>query len=137
MVREGHDAPDSRRDRERDRRVETDRGDRPTAREIAADARELAQGLRDVEQEARERRLDERDAERASAAHLGVLTARQRDVLAMIADGQSNQAIADRLYITLNTVKTTIRALYTKIDVATRTQAVRWYEHGPRRDRDR
>ena len=55
---------------------------------------------------------------------LGV-SARERDVLALIAAGHSNKVIARRLMISPNTVKTHVANLYQKLDVASRTQAVR------------
>ena len=59
------------------------------------------------------------------------LTAREQTVLAHIAAGYSNDQIANELYITINTVKTTIRNTYSKLGVSTRPQAVAWaIEHG-------
>lgn len=57
------------------------------------------------------------------AAQLG-LTPRELDVLALIADGCSNQEIADRLFVSLNTVKTHISNLLSKLDAERRTQAI-------------
>lgn len=54
------------------------------------------------------------------------LSPREAEVLALIARGLSNQEIADRAHITLNTVKSYIRATYQKIGVERRTQAVLW-----------
>ena len=53
------------------------------------------------------------------------ISARERDVLALIAAGHSNKVIARRLTISPNTVKTHVANLYQKLDVASRTQAVR------------
>jgi len=41
-----------------------------------------------------------------------------------MADGLSNQEIASRLYVSLNTVKTHSSRLFEKMDVKRRTQAV-------------
>ncbi len=57
------------------------------------------------------------------AAQLG-LTPRELDVLALIAEGYSNQEIADRLFVSLNTVKTHISNLLSKLDAERRTQAI-------------
>ena len=46
--------------------------------------------------------------------------------LALIAQGLSNQEIADRAYISINSVKTYIRTAYRKMGVTTRSQAVLW-----------
>lgn len=59
----------------------------------------------------------------AVAAQLG-LTPRELDVLALIAEGYSNQEIADRLFVSLNTVKTHISNLLSKLDAERRTQAI-------------
>jgi DNA-binding NarL/FixJ family response regulator len=51
------------------------------------------------------------------------LTARQREVLELLAQGLSNQAIADRLYISRNTVKFHVAAIYLQLGVTNRVQA--------------
>ena len=51
------------------------------------------------------------------------LTEREREVLALIARGQTNREIADELYLSLDTVKTHVRKLFRKLDVGNRTQA--------------
>lgn len=59
------------------------------------------------------------------------LSGREREVLALIAGGHSNDEIAKILYLGINTVKTYIRTTYRKIGAARRAQAVIWaYEHG-------
>ena len=52
------------------------------------------------------------------------LTAREREVLDMIASGHRNQAIADSLHIAITTTKAHIRNIYEKMAVSSRTQAV-------------
>ena len=54
------------------------------------------------------------------------LSAREAEILSMIAAGMSNQEIADRSYLTINSVKSYIRKAYRKIGVERRSQAVRW-----------
>ncbi len=54
------------------------------------------------------------------------LSARESEVLCLIAQGLSNQEIADRAYLSINSVKTYIRSAYRKIRVERRTQAVLW-----------
>ena len=54
------------------------------------------------------------------------LSARESEVLALIAQGLSNQEIADRAFLSINSVKTYIRTAYRKIGVERRTQAVLW-----------
>jgi len=52
------------------------------------------------------------------------LTAREFDVLAAMADGASNKAIAHRLGISFHTVKFHIAAILVKLDADSRTEAV-------------
>src|SRR5699024_1271954 len=51
------------------------------------------------------------------------LTSRELEVLHLIADGLSNQEIADQLFITLKTVKTHVSNILSKLEVSDRTQA--------------
>ena len=51
------------------------------------------------------------------------LTNREMEVLHLIADGLSNQEIADKLFITLKTVKTHVSNILSKLEVSDRTQA--------------
>ncbi len=51
------------------------------------------------------------------------LTNRELEVLHLIADGLSNQEIADALFITLKTVKTHVSNILSKLEVSDRTQA--------------
>jgi DNA-binding CsgD family transcriptional regulator len=53
------------------------------------------------------------------------LTDREQDVLDLLAEGLSNQRIAERLGISPHTVKFHIASIYDKLDARTRTQAVR------------
>ena len=52
------------------------------------------------------------------------LSARELEVLPLIADGLTNQEIAVRLYLSLHTVKAHARNIYAKLGVSSRTQAV-------------
>jgi LuxR family maltose regulon positive regulatory protein len=52
------------------------------------------------------------------------LSQRELDVLRLIADGHSNQAIADRLVVAVSTVKRYISNLYGKLSVQSHTQAL-------------
>ena len=54
------------------------------------------------------------------------LSPREAEILALITQGLSNQEIADRAYLSINSVKTYIRTAYRRIGVTSRTQAVLW-----------
>jgi two-component system, NarL family, nitrate/nitrite response regulator NarL len=53
-----------------------------------------------------------------------ILTNREREILALLADGLANKQIAARLGISKNTVKTHIELLFDKLAVSTRAEAV-------------
>lgn len=53
-----------------------------------------------------------------------ILSARERDVLAHIASGKTNQEVADLLGLTVNTVKAHLKSIYRKLDVSDRVQVV-------------
>jgi len=52
------------------------------------------------------------------------LSRRELEVLQLMAGGLSNQEIADRLFVSLNTIKTHTAQLFEKMEVKRRTQAV-------------
>ncbi|MFE5165121.1 response regulator [Streptomyces sp. NPDC056697] len=61
----------------------------------------------------------------------GSLTEREREVLALIADGRSNREIARALVLSEKTVKTHVSNILMKLDLADRTQAALWaVRHG-------
>ncbi len=61
----------------------------------------------------------------------GVLTDREREVLALIADGRSNREIARALVLSEKTVKTHVSNILMKLDLSDRTQAALWaVRHG-------
>jgi LuxR family maltose regulon positive regulatory protein len=55
---------------------------------------------------------------------VSVLSDREIETLKLIVHGLSNQEIADKLFISLNTVKTHLKNLFLKLDVDSRTKAV-------------
>ena len=57
--------------------------------------------------------------------HAG-LSPRESEILGFIARGFTNDDIASRAYLSINTVKTYIRTAYRKIGVTSRSQAVGW-----------
>jgi DNA-binding NarL/FixJ family response regulator len=65
-----------------------------------------------------------------AAAHRAVepgagLSERQREVLELLAQGLSNATIAERLFISKNTVKFHVAAIYQRLGVSNRVEAVR------------
>ena len=54
------------------------------------------------------------------------LSSREAEILALITQGLSNDEIAARAFISINSVKSYIRGAYRKINVTSRTQAVLW-----------
>lgn len=63
------------------------------------------------------------NSERFDAARLG-LSKREIEVLELLSQGLSNQEIADRLFVSLNTIKTHISNIYQKLNAKRRTQAI-------------
>ena len=55
---------------------------------------------------------------------VGALSKREREVLSLVAEGLNNRAIANRLFISENTVKNHIRNIHDKLGVHTRMEAV-------------
>ena len=53
------------------------------------------------------------------------MTGRERDVLALLGEGLSNRAIAERLGISDHTVKFHLASIYEKLHATTRAEAVR------------
>ena len=51
------------------------------------------------------------------------LTKREREILALVAEGLSNREIADRLVLSPETVKSHVAAILEKLNVSDRTQA--------------
>jgi LuxR family maltose regulon positive regulatory protein len=71
--------------------------------------------------------LGEDDVEPAKVYHAELaepITARELEVLRLIAVGLSNKEIADELFISVSTVKRHITNLYGKLGVSTRTEAL-------------
>ena len=56
-------------------------------------------------------------------SELTILTEREREVLDLLAKGLTNKEIAERLFITTNTVKRHLKAVFDKLDVHTRSAA--------------
>jgi DNA-binding NarL/FixJ family response regulator len=62
---------------------------------------------------------------------LGGLTEREREVVALIAQGKSNREIAEALVVTKRTVETHVNNILSKLNRTSRAQIVLWaVEHG-------
>lgn|SRR5699024_665626 len=92
-----------------------------SAHEIAEAIRATYRGERVMEPEV-SNKLADRVASRQFQLHED-LTNREKEVLDLIAQGRSNQEIADELFITLKTVKTHVSNILSKLEVEDRTQA--------------
>lgn len=55
---------------------------------------------------------------------IDALTSKEKEVLALVAQGASNQEIADKLFVRDVTVKTHLNSIFKKLKVTNRTQAV-------------
>jgi DNA-binding NarL/FixJ family response regulator len=53
-----------------------------------------------------------------------ILTGREREILQLLADGMSNADVAEKLFISQETVKSHVRHILSKLEADTRTQAV-------------
>jgi len=67
---------------------------------------------------------------KAARPPLSPLSPREREVLALVAQGLTNAQIAGNLHISQNTVKYHLQNIYQRLNVGNRTEASRWYlEH--------
>jgi len=64
------------------------------------------------------------DVLKSQAELIEPLNERELEALQLIAEGLTNQEIADRLYLSLHTIKIHTRNVYAKLGVKNRTQAV-------------
>jgi NarL family two-component system response regulator LiaR len=95
--------------------------------EVTAEAlgRALERAVAGRASELADPRLRRHAAEPATAQ----LSGRELMILRLIGTGLTNVDIADRLYLSVNTVKTYIRTAYRKIGVSRRAEAVLWAVH--------
>lgn len=99
-----------------------------SAAEIAQAIRSTYQGHKVIEPAVTEKIIEHRLDQARPKPH-DELTNRELDVLRLIGQGYSNQAIAEELVITLKTVKTHVSNIFTKLEVEDRTQAAIYAVH--------
>ena len=100
-----------------------------SAQEIAEAVRKTIVGERVIEEEVSEKIQNQDYANQYFLYE--ELTNREREVLYLIAQGKSNQEIAEILFITLKTVKTHVSNILAKLGVEDRTQAAIYaFKHG-------
>lgn len=93
-----------------------------SANEIADAIRQTYAGKQVIEKRVTDKLLDKQYHDSLPQLHDN-LTARELEILHLIAKGYSNQEIADELFITLKTVKTHVSNVLSKLGVDDRTQA--------------
>jgi DNA-binding CsgD family transcriptional regulator/tetratricopeptide (TPR) repeat protein len=67
----------------------------------------------------------------ASGRSDSILTPREREVLALVAEGRSNRAVADTLFISVKTASVHVSNILAKLGVASRTEAAAWAHAHP------
>jgi DNA-binding CsgD family transcriptional regulator len=66
-------------------------------------------------------------AEEGGASESHGLSAREAEVMSLIADGQTNGQIAARLFLAEKTVKNHVRRIYSKLGVGSRPAAIAYW----------
>jgi LuxR family transcriptional regulator, maltose regulon positive regulatory protein len=108
------------------------RGDLPGARSLVEQARELVERLADPGSLPTLLEQANRDLGRASRRQVAAatpLTERERAVLRLLPTPLSNREIGRQLYVSVNTVRSQVQAIYRKLEVTTRAEAVAHARH--------
>lgn len=93
------------------------------AKQIADAIRKTMKGESVLEPEVTTKMMQKMRSNSTAALH-DQLTDREMEVLLLVAQGKTNQEIADELFIALKTVKTHVSNILAKLEVQDRTQAV-------------
>ncbi|MFI0776296.1 response regulator transcription factor [Streptomyces sp. NPDC021212] len=111
-------------------------GDTDTRRALLLDeAERIARQMCATPHLERITQLRSREAEPASAPAPVTLTARQLEVVALLAEGRTDREIAGSLRISVRTVNAHVVQILTRLDVRNRAEAAAWFIHaGPLRD---
>ena len=99
------------------------------AKRIAQAIRETVQGQTVLEPEVTVKMMKKMRSGGSDQPLHDDLTQRELETLLLLAQGKSNQEIADELFISLKTVKTHVSNVLSKLDVQDRTQAVIYAFH--------
>ena len=84
---------------------------------------EVARGGSRVDSKVVESLVDQRN--RSENSPLSLLTAREREVLALVAQGKSNAAIGEQLYLTKRGVEKHINSIFAKLDLGSEMDVAR------------
>ncbi|WP_097149065.1 response regulator transcription factor [Ureibacillus acetophenoni] len=98
------------------------------AKQIADAIRKTMKGESVLEPEVTTKMMQKMRSNTTAALH-DQLTDRETEVLLLVAQGKTNQEIADELFIALKTVKTHVSNILAKLEVQDRTQAVVYAFH--------
>lgn len=93
----------------------------------AALSRKLVLQRQQLAQAARQTGAQDNRAAAVSPDDLAILTPREREILALLAEGAPNETIAEGLGVALSTVKTHVYHIYEKLHVPNRVAATRWW----------
>ncbi|MGN7408319.1 response regulator [Sporosarcina sp. SAFN-010] len=99
------------------------------AKRIAQAIRETVQGQTVLEPEVTVKMMEKMRSGGSDHPLHEELTQRELETLLLLAQGKSNQEIADELFISLKTVKTHVSNVLSKLEVQDRTQAVIYAFH--------
>ena len=95
-----------------------------TPEELTAAVREVRQGGAPMSREIARKVIASFQEPVVAAAEVQELSAREREILELLAAGHSNKAIASRLGLTESTVRWHLWHVYDKLHVRSRTEAV-------------
>ncbi len=74
----------------------------------------------------------ERESSETGAIAKEALTRREQQILKLVSTGATNTEIANKIFLSENTVKTHLSNLYRKLDIRNRTQASLWVKNNIR-----
>ena len=71
-----------------------------------------------------------KDATKSQQAEIQNLTEREQEVLAALSNGNTDKEIAEKLFVSLHTVKSHLKSIYKKVGAKNRLEAVTFYANG-------